>query len=67
MLHYDDTDFIKEKLHPWEMTPRSEVYTHFDYVQRGLGNASCGPQTIEKYHVPSSGTYSFTLRFSPLK
>ena len=67
MLHFDDTDFIKEKLHPWEMTPRSEVYTHFDYVQRGLGNASCGPQTIEKYQVPSSGTYTFTLRFSPLK
>ena len=67
MLHFDDTDFIKEKLHPWEMSPRSEVYTHFDYVQRGLGNASCGPQTIEKYHVPSSGTYTFTLRFSPLK
>jgi beta-galactosidase len=67
MLHYDDTDFIKEVLHPWEMTPRSEVYTHFDYVQRGLGNGSCGPQTIEKYQVPSSGTYSFTLRFSPLR
>lgn len=67
MLHYDDTDFIKEKLHPWEMVERDEVYTHFDYVQRGLGNGSCGPQTIEKYHVPSSGTYTFTLRFSPLK
>ncbi|MBO5963620.1 MAG: DUF4981 domain-containing protein, partial [Bacteroidales bacterium] len=67
MLHYDDTDFIKEVLHPWEMTPRSEVYTHFDYVQRGLGNGSCGPQAIKKYHVPSSGTYSFTLRFSPLR
>ena len=67
MLHFDDTDFIKEVLHPWEMTPRSEVYAHFDYVQRGLGNGSCGPQTIEKYQVPSSGTYSFTLRFSPLR
>ncbi len=67
MLHYDDTDFIKEKLHPWEMVERDEVYTHFDYVQRGLGNGSCGPQAIKKYHVPSSGTYSFTLRFSPLK
>lgn len=67
MLHFDDTDFIKEKLHPWELNPREEVYTHFDYVQRGLGNGSCGPQTIEKYQVPSSGTYSFTLRFSPLR
>lgn len=67
MLHFDDTDFIKEKLHPWEMVERNEVYTHFDYIQRGVGNGSCGPQTIEKYQVPSSGTYSFTLRFSPLR
>lgn len=67
MLHFDDKDFNKEKLHPWELNPREEVYAHFDYVQRGLGNGSCGPQTIEKYQVPSSGTYSFTLRFSPLR
>ena len=67
MLHFDDTDFIKEKLHPWEMVKRNEVYTHFDYIQRGVGNGSCGPQTIEKYQLPSLGTYSFTLRFSPLR
>lgn len=67
MLHFDDKDFNKEKLHPWELEAREEVYAHFDYVQRGLGNGSCGPQTIEKYQVPSSGTYSFTLRFSPLR
>jgi beta-galactosidase len=67
MLHFDDKDFNKEKLHPWELNPREEVYAHFDYVQRGLGNGSCGPQTIEKYQVPSSETYSFTLRFSPLR
>lgn len=67
MLHFDDKDFNKEKLHPWELEAREEVYAHFDFVQRGLGNASCGPQTIEKYQVPSSGTYSFTLRFSPLR
>lgn len=67
MLHFDDKDFNKEKLHPWELEAREEVYAHFDFVQRGLGNGSCGPQTIEKYQVPSSGTYSFTLRFSPLR
>lgn len=67
MLHFDDKDFNKEKLHPWELEAREDVYAHFDFVQRGLGNGSCGPQTIEKYQVPSSGTYSFTLRFSPLR
>lgn len=67
MLHFDDTDFIKDELHPWELNPREEVYAHFDFVQRGLGNGSCGPQTIKKYQVPSSGIYSFVLRFSPLR
>ena len=66
MLHYDDTDFAKEVLHTWDLKPHKEVFAHFDYLQRGLGNGSCGPQTIEKYHVPSSGTYTFSLRFSPL-
>lgn len=67
MLHYDDKEFNTEILHPWDLTPNEEVYAHFDYIQRGLGNGSCGPQTIKKYHVPSSGTYSFTLRFSPIR
>ena len=66
MLHYDDTDFAKEVLHTWDLKPHKEVFAHFDYLQRGLGNGSCGPQTIEKYHIPSSGTYTFLLRFSPL-
>ena len=37
-------------------------------MQRGLGNGSCGQntETISKYHCPSSGTYTYTLRFSPL-
>ena len=35
-------------------------------MQKGLGNGSCGPGTIDKYLCPSSGTYSFGLRFTPL-
>lgn len=62
-LHYDDAQFKKEQLHPWDLTKHTASYVHFDYLQRGLGNASCGPGTLEKYKCPSSGTYTYKLRF----
>ena len=50
--------------HEWELTPLSYTVAHFDYMQRGLGNASCGPGTISEYQCPSSGTYSYKLRMT---
>lgn len=67
ILHYDDAQFAKGEYtpwHPWNLTKKSESYAHFDYMQRGLGNNSCGPVTIDKYLCPSSGTYTNKLRFS---
>lgn len=67
ILHYDDAQFSNGEYtpwHPWNLTKKAESYAHFDYMQRGLGNASCGPQTIEKYKCPSSGEYTNKLRFS---
>lgn len=68
LLHHSDAAFNKTALHPWDLAPAEFTYAHFDYMQRGLGNGSCGQQTgtISKYHCPSSGTYTYTLRFSPL-
>ena len=40
------------------------MYAHFDYMQRGLGNGSCGPGTLSQYYCPNSGQHSFTLRWS---
>ncbi|MDD4637997.1 MAG: T9SS type A sorting domain-containing protein, partial [Bacteroidales bacterium] len=40
---------------------------HLDFTQRGLGNASCGPDTLSQYYVPSIGTYSYTLRIRSAK
>ena len=53
------TDMFENYTHPQTMGS----YVHFDYLQRGLGNASCGPGTLEKYKCPSSGTYTYKLRF----
>ena len=66
MLHFEDTD-LADTRHAWELVPRQETIAHFDLMQRGVGNGSCGPKTIEKYWCPSKGLHSFTLRFSPIR
>lgn len=65
LLHYDDLT-LKNTRHNWELSPSKEVYAHFDYAQKGLGNGSCGPGTLDAYKLPSYGTYSHKLRFSPV-
>lgn len=52
--------------HMWELPTETGVYAHFDYTQRGLGGASCGPGPLDQYQAPGSGTVGNTLRFIPL-
>ncbi len=67
LLHYTDVE-LKNATHPWELAEGGNVYAHFDALQRGIGNGSCGSGTgtLSEYQVPSSGTYSYKLRFTPL-
>ena len=67
VLAYDDVT-LKDARHTWELVRRGSTHAHFDYVQRGLGNGSCGQGTgtIEAYQLPASGTYRHSLRFIPL-
>ncbi|MFD2083347.1 beta-galactosidase [Actinopolymorpha cephalotaxi] len=47
---------------------RDEVtYLTVDVRQRGLGGASCGPDTLEVYHVPSGTSYDLAYRLVPLR
>lgn len=54
--------------HQWDMTLSDDIYVNFDYAQIGIGNGSCGPgeQILMKYRIPTSGTYSYKLRFTPV-
>lgn len=62
-LHYTDSELMNAQ-HDWELTPREETILHLDYMQRGVGNASCGDNPpLDKYLVPGSGTYNYKLRF----
>jgi beta-galactosidase len=45
--------------HNLDLEPSGNTVVHIDAAHRGLGTASCGPDTLPKYLV-SGGTYSFT-------
>ena len=69
-LHWKDAE-LHTTLHNWEL-PFSEnaaertIHLHLDYRQKGIGNGSCGPGTISAYELPSSGTFTHKLRFTPI-
>ena len=76
LSHYDETEWCKSgdsmwntKLHWYDLTRNPQVYAHFDYMQRGLGNNSCGGDScLSDYMCPSSSwnsNYGYTLRFTP--
>ena len=65
LLHYDDRD-MKAVRHNWELSPANFVYAHFDIMQKGVGNSSCGPATLSKYCIPTGKTFTHSLRFTPI-
>lgn len=49
--------------HQEELVARPETIVHIDAAHRGLGTASCGPDTIEAYLVgPGTYTWEWSLR-----
>ncbi len=64
-LPYTDAD-LKQAKHQWELQKRPFIYLHLDAYQRGIGNASCGPHTIEVYHIKQQ-PYTYKLRLSAIK
>ena len=73
LSHYDETKWCdtsdtmwSSKLHWYDLTRNPQVYAHFDYMQRGLGNNSCtGEDCLSTYWCPTSGSCTYTLRFKP--
>lgn len=77
LSHYDETKWCKSgdsmwntNLHWYDLTRYQQVYAHFDYMQRGLGNNSCGGDScLSDYVCPSysswNSSYGYTLRFTP--
>jgi beta-galactosidase len=51
--------------HDVDVTPRPETVIHLDAAHRGLGTASCGPDTLSEYLV-GPGVYSWSWSMHPL-
>ena len=66
LSHYDQRQYLTPELHPWDLKKDDVVYATFDYMQRGLGNGSCGPGTESQYHCPYNQTVSHKMRISTI-
>ena len=68
MSHYQESYWSAKtwmtKKHNDEMTRQGSIYAHFDAAISGVGNGSCGEGTPSQY-LPNTGSYSYTLRFTP--
>jgi beta-galactosidase len=56
--------YLTPVIHPWDLVKDDVVYATFDYMQRGLGNGSCGPGIESQYHCTSYETVSHKMRIS---
>ena len=56
--HFTTQD-LTDARHTSDLKPRSEVILNLDHAQRGLGTASCGPDTSPRYRS-SAGTHRFS-------
>jgi beta-galactosidase len=59
-------DDLYAATHAEELRPRSEVIVNLDVAQRGLGTASCGPDTLDRYKL-AAGDYELTFDIEPLE
>ena len=50
---------LADATHDVELVPTGNTIVHIDAAHRGLGTASCGPDTLPQFLV-SGGTYSFS-------
>lgn len=60
------------RLHWYDMPRQEQLFMHFDYWVRGIGNSSCfSDKCLPHYEVPYPGNYqgadklTYTLRFNP--
>ena len=62
--HFTAHDLFAAK-HTYDLKPRPEVILSLDIHQRGLGTASCGPDTLPQYKI-GPGKYRFAYSLQPV-
>jgi beta-galactosidase len=60
--HFTAHDLFQAR-HTYDLKPRSETILNLDFMQRGLGTRSCGPDTLDRYKIkPGKYRWDYTLR-----
>ena len=68
VLHYTDKDLWETKYgHALDDVRRAETVLNVDCIQRGLGNASCGPGPRPKYEIKKDTTYEYSFWMEPVE
>ena len=61
--HYPQ-EALTEAFHTYELNPSAHTWLCLDAAQRGVGGASCGPDTLEKYRIgPGRYELNYTMEF----
>jgi len=63
--HHFTTEDLTRAKHTYELKRREAITLNLDYKQSGLGGASCGPDTLPKYHVKPQPVH-FKVRMRPI-
>jgi len=62
--HFTPADLFAAK-HTFDLQPRPETWVSLDFAQRGLGTASCGPDTLDRYKIfPGHYRLAFEIALS---
>lgn len=56
---------LRTARHEWELPTSNRTVAHFDAIQKGVGNGSCGPGPMKQYEIQKGKTYSNIVRFIP--
>ena len=63
--HHFTPEDLYNAYHTTELHPRNEITLLLDLIQRGLGTASCGPDTLEQYRIkPGTHHFRYAMRLS---
>jgi beta-galactosidase len=63
-LPFSSTELLAAS-HPHKLPQPSATHLNIDAAMRGLGTASCGPDTLPRYQIPA-GSYRLTYLLRPL-
>ena len=69
LSHIDDAqldyDVFYGGKHPYDLVRKPQVFAHFDFWQRGIGNRSCGGDSCLPQYLTPTGEHVVMLRFKP--